>query len=444
MFPRKSWTYASATLALCFLVDAETQSTLMNVVPSDSIGGKRMNIDTVNQDLRLMEYAVRGKVVIDANRINREMKEEGKKYPFDDIVYTNIGNPHSVGQKPLSWPRQVMALVDLPDECGVDHPDCGKMFPRDAIERARSIKKALDGHGVGAYTHSQGQMAFRRDIAQFIKERDGGVESNPDRIFMANGASDAIKTLLTALTANSSSGVMIPIPQYPIYSASIDLLGGKKVGYYLSESNGWDLNLKELERSLAEATEKGVTVNSLVVINPGNPTGQVLSKKTVQEIVKFCAKHKLVLLADEVYQENIYGTDSEFYSCKKAAHDTGLLENDEIELVSFHSISKGLHGECGRRGGYMELVGIDDDVYDQIYKLASSCLCPGVPGQVMASLMVKGPQPGDESYESHEAALPHPRTLARLGRHRIIALPRSMMNRRPPPPPPPIEGRRRR
>ena len=163
-----------------------------------------MNIDSVNQDLRLMEYAIRGKVVIAADRINREMKEEGQKFPFDNIVYTNIGNPHSVGQKPLSWPRQVMALVDLPDECGVDHPDCGKMFPKDVIDRARSIKKALDGHGTGAYTHSQGQLAFRRDIAHFIKERDGGVESNPDRIFMANGASDAIKTLLTALIANSS------------------------------------------------------------------------------------------------------------------------------------------------------------------------------------------------------------------------------------------------
>lgn len=93
-----------------------------------------------------------------------------------------------------------------------------------------------------------------------------------------------LRNILTIFSArsNNQSGVMIPIPQYPIYSATIDLLGGNKVGYYLSERTGWDLNLKELERSLAEATEKGITVNSLVVINPGNPTGQVLSKKTVQ------------------------------------------------------------------------------------------------------------------------------------------------------------------
>ena len=95
---------------------------------------------------------------------------------------------------------------------------------------------------------------------------------------------------------------MIPIPQYPIYSATIDLLGGHKVGYYLNEKHGWDLNMKELERSLQEAKDNGINVNSFVLINPGNPTGQVLPKKEVQDIVRFCAKHNLVLLADEVYQ----------------------------------------------------------------------------------------------------------------------------------------------
>ena len=78
------------------------------------------------------------------------------------------------------------------------------------------------------------------------------------------------------------SGVMIPIPQYPIYSATIDLLGGQKVGYFLDEERGWDMNLEELERSLLDAREKGINVNSFVLINPGNPTGQVLSKKAVR------------------------------------------------------------------------------------------------------------------------------------------------------------------
>merc|ERR1712176_128591 len=209
--------------------------------------------------------------------------------------------------------------------------------------------------------------------------------------------------VLTALIADSTCGVMIPIPQYPIYSASIDLLGGHKVGYYLDESKNWDLNMEELENSLKDSRAKGIKVNSFVLINPGNPTGQVLSRKSVQDIVKFCAKNKLVLLADEVYQENVYFDDQEFVSCKSAAHEAGLLDQDAIELVSFHSTSKGVYGECGRRGGYMELVGFDADVVDQLYKLASSALCSTLAGQVMVSVMVRGPAEGEVSYESHEA-----------------------------------------
>lgn len=196
---------------------------------------------------------------------------------------------------------------------------------------------------------------------------------------------------------------MIPIPQYPLYSATIDRFGGQKVGYYLDEKNGWDTNIKELERSLADARSNGIDVNSFVLINPGNPTGQVLTKKTVQEIVKFCARENLVLLSDEVYQENVYDEKSEFYSCRKAAEDTGLVQNDAIELVSFHSTSKGLFGECGRRGGYMEMVGFDEGAKDQIYKLASSHLCSNTAGQIMTSLMVNSPKKGDASYESFES-----------------------------------------
>ena len=196
---------------------------------------------------------------------------------------------------------------------------------------------------------------------------------------------------------------MIPIPQYPIYSATIDLLGGQKVGYYLDEEKGWDLNLEEMERSLSDAKANGVNVNSFVLINPGNPTGQVLTRSAIRDIVKFCSKHSLVLLADEVYQENIYDNDAEFYSCKRAAYNTGLMQKDDIELVSFHSTSKGLFGECGRRGGYMELTGIDPVVRDHLYKLASAGLCSNIPGQIMTSIMVNGPKPGSVSYDSHEA-----------------------------------------
>ena len=90
-------------------------------------------------------------------------------------------------------------------------------------------------------------------------------------------------------------------------------------------------------------------------------------------------------------------------SAKRAAFETGLLDNDAIELVSFHSVSKGVFGECGRRGGYMELTGIGAEVEAQIYKLASAGLCASTDGQIMTSLMARGPSPEDESYESHKA-----------------------------------------
>jgi len=365
---------------------------------------KRLTEETMSQNLRTMEYAVRGAVVIAADKISADIANDpNHKYPFKKIIYTNIGNPHSVGQKALTWPRQVLALVDLPEEAGVNHPAAKKLFPADAIRRAREIKKSLGGHGTGAYSHSKGVASFRKEVAAFISARDGGVPSDPESIFLTNGASSAIGYVLTALIADKKCGVMAPIPQYPIYSASVELLGGNLVGYYLDEKSGWEASMEELERSLADAKKKGIKVNSFVLINPGNPTGQVLSKAAVQDVVKFCAKHSLVLLADEVYQVNVYDENDEFYSCKRAAHDCGLIEDNSLEMVSFHSVSKGLYGECGRRGGYMELVGFDSKVLDQIYKLASSSLCSCLPGQVMVSLMVRGPAEGSESFAAHEA-----------------------------------------
>lgn len=367
---------------------------------------KRLTEATMSVELKNMEYAVRGEIVIVADKITEILESQNKNtYPFDHIVYTNIGNPQSLGQKPLTWPRQVLALVDLPAKDGVDNPLSLRIFPSDAIERAKEIKEKLGGGGTGAYSHSQGARFFRQDIAEFIEKRDNGIKVDIDSIFMSNGASSAIHMILTALIKDSTCGVMIPTPQYPIYSATIDLLGGKKVGYFLDEKKGWDMNLEELEKALEDAKSQGINVNSFVLINPGNPTGQVLSKKSIEDVLRFCVKHNLVLLADEVYQENIYDEDVKFVSCKKAAYDIGLLENDEIELVSFHSTSKGLFGECGRRGGYMELAGIDPKVKDQLYKLASSGLCSCLSGQVMTSLMCRGPPEGGPSYESHQAEM---------------------------------------
>lgn len=345
------------------------------------------NETTMSQSVRRMQYAVRGQVVMRAD----ELHEDGT-----DILFTNIGNPQAVGQSPITYYRQVMALCDLPAEDGVDHPEVLRMFPVDVVQRARQVREAIGPAGTGAYTGSQGVLEFRKNVANFMAERDGH-PAFPGNIFLTNGASTAIELVLTTLISNDLDGVMIPIPQYPIYSALIAKLGGRQIGYELDEESNWGATEEELQMRLDRAISDGLDVKALAIINPGNPTGQVFSRKDLEIICKFCAENGIVVLADEVYQRNVYAPGKEFLSAKKIALETPGCET--LQLVSFHSTSKGVIGECGRRGGYMELHNIDSYVQSQLYKLACSGLCSNVPGQIMTSLMVKPPQSGEESYD---------------------------------------------
>lgn len=348
------------------------------------------NESTMSQALRRMQYAVRGEVVMKAE----SMMAEGR-----EIIFTNIGNPHSVGQSPISFYRQVLALCDLPADIGLNHPNVEQMFPKDVIARAKSYRAAIGSSGTGAYTNSQGIYQFRVDIANYIQNRDNGIPSYPGDIFITNGASSGIQSILTALIANDNDAIMIPIPQYPVYSALITLLGGRQVGYELEEETGWSVSKGELESRLKKAIDMdGLNVKAMAIINPGNPTGQVLTRDDLETICKFCSEHGIVLLADEVYQTNIYTPSKSFISAKQVAVEL-QHECSNLQLISFHSTSKGLIGECGRRGGYMELHGIDPYVATQLYKLASSGLCSNVGGQIMTSLMLTPPQEGDDSFE---------------------------------------------
>ena len=103
-----------------------------NAAAAAPIRKKRLTVDTINTKLKNMEYAVRGKIAIEAERITHDLST-GAKYPFDHIIFTNIGNPHAVQQKAITWPRQVMALLQLPNALGIDHPNVSQMFPQDAI-----------------------------------------------------------------------------------------------------------------------------------------------------------------------------------------------------------------------------------------------------------------------------------------------------------------------
>lgn len=377
-------------------VREQTVSSEQNQSKGSSMPKKNpVSIHNINPKVLNAEYAVRGEIVIRAQALAEELKSNPGSHPFDEIIYCNIGNPQSLGQKPITFFREVVALCDHPNL--LDKPETHALFSSDAISRASRIINKIPGQTTGAYSHSQGVKVCRDDIAAGVAARDG-YPANPEDIFITDGASPGVHMMMQLLLSSEKDGILCPIPQYPLYSASIALHGGTLVPYYLNESSGWGLELNELKKRLQEAHDAGTTVRALVVINPGNPTGQVLSEENQQDIVNFCKDEGLVLLADEVYQENIYAEGKNFNSFKKVARSMGL-EDKDIVIVSFQSVSKGYYGECGRRGGYMEVTGLPKDVKDQLYKLASVNLCSNVSGQILVSLVMNPPKPGDSSYE---------------------------------------------
>jgi aspartate/methionine/tyrosine aminotransferase len=138
-----------------------------------------------------------------------------------------------------------------------------------------------------------------------------------------------------------------------------------------------------LVSTISKAKEAGTPIKALVIINPGNPTGGCLAYDAMKDVVQLCYDEGILLMADEVYQANIFQPDTKpFVSFKKVVRDMPKEVAEGTQLVSFHSISKGNSGECGRRGGYFELVNIAEEVQEQVYKMASIGLCPPVTGQV--------------------------------------------------------------
>ena len=346
------------------------------------------------------EYAVRGPIVARA----QELERQGRK-----IIYCNIGNPQALEQKPLTYLRQVLALVSYPELLGNPPP----LFPKDAVAAARALM-AGSKHGIGAYSESKGLRFVRDAVADFIRARDG-VPADPESIYLTDGASKGVQTALRILIAEPEDGIMVPIPQYPLYSATITLYGGRMAGYYLDEAKGWSLSREKLEEAYRAAAAQGTRIKAICVINPGNPTGSVLDRDNIAMVLAFAREKGIAVLADEVYQENVYREGDRFFSFARVLEEE---KETEVSLFSFHSCSKGFLGECGLRGGYMEIRNIPAEVVAQITKLQSVSLCSNLPGQVATYVLVRPPRPGEESWELYskekEAILGELRSRAKL------------------------------
>ncbi|XP_055934345.1 alanine aminotransferase 2-like [Argiope bruennichi] len=353
---------------------------------------KIVTLGNINSNFINMQYAVRGPLSIRSAEIAKELKQ-GVPKPFSEVIRANIGDCQAMGQKPITFIRQVLTLCAYPELMTDDR------FPDDVKERAQNIIKACGGNSIGVYTESTGLEIVKRHVAQYIEKRDG-FPADYSNIMLRTGATEGIKNILCLMnhsTNGKSPGVMIPIPQYPLYSATIAEYGMQQINYYLDEDNAWALNISELKRALNES-KKSCEPKVLVVINPGNPTGSVLTYENIREIIKFAFEEKLLLMADEVYQDNVYAPGKQFHSFKKVLMELGEPYN-RMELVSFMSASKGYMGECGFRSGYVELVNFSPDVKYMLFKFASAASCPNVLGQAAMYCIVNPPQEGEPSYD---------------------------------------------
>lgn len=305
-----------------------------------------------NDKLKLAQYAVRGLLY------NRAKELESTQ----EIIYCNIGNPLLFDTSPFTMYREVLS--------GIQNPSLIKYLSKNSQEICNNYTTTIKN--IGSYTDSKGHLYIRTNVAKYIFKRDGFI-SDPNNIFLTDGATSAIASILKCLYNENECKIMIPRPEYPLYSALCDSMGYHVISYDLLEENSWSIDVNKLSES----------VKCMVLINPGNPTGQVFSEKVLKEICEFCEKNNIIVLADEVYQENIF--DCEFISVKKCCSKYGL----NTQVISVHSISKGFTGECGQRGGYMELHNIDNELTSLIEKSASMGLCANISGQIMIGLLTE-------------------------------------------------------
>lgn len=364
---------------------------------------RSLNIDNINPHVREAQYAVRGELATRAESYRAKLKKghpptpPDESLPFDTVISANIGNPQQLDQKPITFFRQVLSILEYPPLLENEDVLIKSLgYKQDVIDRARWLLSEVNS--VGAYSQSQGVPGIRNSVATYIERRDG-YPSDPGNVFLSAGASSGVNTLMNVICAKPETGILVPIPQYPLYTATLAVLNARCVPYYLDESRAWGTDLSAIKSAYQKAKEEGTDVRAIVVINPGNPTGASLSPEDVRSVIEFAAEEKLVVLADEVYQTNIF--IGKFTSFKKGLRDLQKEQPkrfDNVELASLNSISKGMVGECGHRGGYFELVGFDDEVQAQIYKFVSIMLCAPVVGQCLVEMQVNPPREGDPSY----------------------------------------------
>ena len=263
----------------------------------------------VNPCVREVKYAVRGIVPMMADAIKEDIQNGTASYPFTEVAYCNITNPQEFGQKPITFIREVLSCVVNPDLLHLEAINV------DARNRAKLYLQEIVSSG--SYPPVLGYPMVRESVAKYIERVDDVPRPSIENIMLTDGASQGAHILLNALIMGPSDAVMIPVPTYPLYSAAISLYGGSAAPYFLNEARNWEFSMEELERSLREAKKDGKTVKAIVIINPGNPTGAILTYDNIKTVIEFACKHRIVIISDEVYRDNVYKEGVQFHSFRK-------------------------------------------------------------------------------------------------------------------------------
>ena len=280
-------------------------------------------------------YDVRGPIV----EVAKQMEDEGQK-----IIKLNIGNLAPFG-------------FDAPEEIQLD-----------------MIRNLPNSSG---YSDSKGIFSARKAVMHET-QKQGIAGVSLDDIYLGNGARELIRMATMALL-DVDDEVLVPSPDYPLWTAAVSLAGGRPVHYVCDEANGWMPNLADIRAKITPRTK------GLVVINPNNPTGALYSVELLQALVNLAREHGLVLLADEVYDKVLY---------EDAKHTPIASLSTDVLTITFNSLSKSYRA-CGYRAGWMVVSGdkrVARDYIEGVNMLANMKLGSNVPGQYAIQTALGGYQ----------------------------------------------------
>jgi alanine-synthesizing transaminase len=283
-------------------------------------------LKTIQKSAKLANvlYDIRGPIMDAA----RQMEEEGHK-----IIRLNIGNLAAFG-------------FDAPEEI---QQDMARNLPNSA-----------------GYSDSKGIFTARKAVMHYTQQK--GIKGvTLDDIYLGNGASELIAMATNALLDDGDE-LLLPAPDYPLWTAATSLSGGTPVHYLCDEANGWMPDLDDIRRKITPHT-KGI-----VVINPNNPTGALYSDEMLRSIVQIAREHDLVILADEVYDKVLYDGVS---------HTAIASLSEDVLTLTFNSLSKS-YRSCGYRAGWLVVSGDKrpaEDYIEGLTMLSNMRLCANVPGQ---------------------------------------------------------------